>query len=73
MQTIQIQLAAAFFGSLGFSIMFRVRGKLLLPASLGGLFTWSIYLFLFHRLGARCLCAAKADVVLPIPVEWGAE
>ena len=61
MQTVLIQLAAAFFGSLGFSIMFRVRGKLLLPASLGGLFTWSIYLFLFHithHVFAPCLAAS---------------
>ncbi|MEE8807812.1 MAG: threonine/serine exporter family protein [Lactimicrobium sp.] len=61
MQTIIIQLATAFFGSLGFSIMFRVRGRLLLPASLGGLFTWSIYLLLHHLTGtifSPCLLAS---------------
>lgn len=40
-----IQLLAAFLGSMGFCMMFRLRSGLLLPASLGGLFCWGIYLF----------------------------
>lgn len=37
-------LIAAFTGSLGFAVLFGVRNKLLLPASLGGLISWGTYL-----------------------------
>ncbi len=39
-----IQLITAFIGSLGFALLFKVRKKFLLAASLGGLFSWGIYL-----------------------------
>ena len=39
-----MQLITAFIGSLGFAILFRVRREFLLVASLGGLFSWGIYL-----------------------------
>ena len=42
--TAGIQLAMAFVGSLGFCMMFRLRAGLLVPASLGGLFCWAVYL-----------------------------
>ncbi len=39
-----MQLITAFIGSMGFAILFRVRKEFLLVASLGGLFSWGIYL-----------------------------
>lgn len=42
--SISLQLTIAFFGSLGFAILFGVRRKYLVAASLGGLFSWGIYL-----------------------------
>ena len=39
-----IQLAMAFPASLGFALLFNLRPRLLVPASLGGLFTWAVYL-----------------------------
>lgn len=39
-----IQLLTAFLGSLGFALLFNVRGNKLLPASLGGLLSWGVYL-----------------------------
>ncbi len=44
MQTIIIQLITAMTGSLGFCLVFRLRGRLLLPASFGGLLCWGVYL-----------------------------
>ena len=41
-----IELAAAAFGTLGFAIVFNVRGKMLFFATLGGLFSWTLFLFL---------------------------
>ena len=39
-----LQLVMAFIGSMGFSIIFRLRRQLIIPASLGGFFSWAIYL-----------------------------
>jgi len=39
-----IQLAAAWLGSLGFALLFNIRGKKLFYASLGGLLSWAVYL-----------------------------
>lgn len=41
-----IQIFTGFLGSLGFSILFNVRGKKLLVASLGGLMSWTVFLLL---------------------------
>ena len=40
-----VQLLTAFIGSLGFAIPFHVPKNHLPAASLGGLFSWGIYLF----------------------------
>ena len=45
------EIISAFFGSLGFSILFRLRHKLWFPASLGGGLAWSLYLLLFKLTG----------------------
>lgn len=48
-----IQILMGAFGSLGFAIVFRVRGKLLLFAFLGGVLSWGLYclsgLFAVHE------------------------
>ena len=41
-----IQIFTGFLGSLGFSILFNIRGRKLLVASLGGLISWTIFLLL---------------------------
>lgn len=43
-----IQLCAAFFGSLGFAIFFKMQRKQVWLAGLGGFMTWGIYLVAFH-------------------------
>lgn len=40
------QILAGFVGSIGFGVLFNVRGKKLLMASLGGLVSWSLFLIL---------------------------
>ena len=44
MKDILIQLFTAFLGSLGFALMFGLRKKHLIPACLGGMIAWGIYL-----------------------------
>lgn len=41
-----LQLASAFAGSMGFALLFQVRRRKLLLASLGGLLAWAVYLAL---------------------------
>lgn len=44
MSQIMVQLIAAFLGSLGFALLFNIRGNRLLPAATGGLLAWGTYL-----------------------------
>lgn len=46
-----LQLITAFFGSMGFALIFHIRGNLILPASLGGMLEWGVYLIASHYLG----------------------
>lgn len=39
-----IQIIAAFLGSLGFAVLFNIKGKDIIWAALGGLLDWSVYL-----------------------------
>lgn len=39
-----MQLITAFAGSLGFALLFHMRIERLIPASLGGLLAWAVYL-----------------------------
>jgi len=43
-QTAIIQMIAAFFGSLGFALLFNIRGKLIFWTSFGGLLDWIIFI-----------------------------
>ncbi len=61
-----VQIAAAFFGSLGFALLFGLRRRYLLPAGLGGLLSWGVYLLLGRLLPSpflACLAASAAAVV----------
>lgn len=44
--TYMLQILTAFLGSLGFSILFNLRRTKLLIASVGGMLTWAVYLFM---------------------------
>ena len=52
-----IQLVTATIGSLGFALIFNVNRRLLIPASLGGLFAWGVYLLGAEWLGLHLLVA----------------
>ncbi|MBO5320563.1 MAG: threonine/serine exporter family protein [Ruminococcus sp.] len=44
-----IQIVTAFIGSLCFGILFNMRGKKLIAAAVGGLFSWGLFI-LFNSL-----------------------
>ena len=61
-----MQIFTGFLGSLGFSILFNIRGRKLLVASLGGLISWTIFLLLqpvFPREATRYFFASAAITV----------
>lgn len=41
-----LQIVMAFFGTIGFGVLFRSRGKKLLLAGLGGMVAWALFLLL---------------------------
>lgn len=41
-----LQIITGFLGSLGFAILYNIRGKKLITAALGGFMSWSLFLFL---------------------------
>ena len=41
-----VQILTAFLGSLGFAILYNIRGKKLVVAALGGFMAWSLFLLL---------------------------
>ena len=45
-QTDILQIVTAFIGSLGFALLFNIRGKKLIVASLGGLISWTLFIAL---------------------------
>lgn len=51
MENYIVQLITAFLGSTGFAMLFHLRGRLVLPAGIGGLFCWGTYLLAEHFLG----------------------
>ena len=42
-QTEMIQILAGFVGSIGFAILFNIRGKRLITVAIGGLFSWLLF------------------------------
>ena len=46
MKTEMIQLITALLGSLGFSILFNIKGKRLFAAAFGGFLSWAAFLLL---------------------------
>lgn len=61
-----MQLVTAFLGSLGFALLFHVRGKNLLLGSLGGLLAWGVYLWMGCFTGQDVIRYFVASVVLTV-------
>lgn len=50
MERAVLQLITAFAGSLGFGMLFHLRRKLLMPAAVGGMLCWGVYLLAIQWL-----------------------
>ena len=59
-----LQIAWALTGSLGFSLLYSLRGKRLLWASLGGAVAWAVYIFVsYYSNGNLFLCGTVSAMV----------
>lgn len=71
MQEMIVQLISGTIGSLGFSLIFNVGKKHLIPAALGGLLSWAVYLlcnrlFVMDMLMSTILASACSQIYAEI-------
>ena len=64
-----IQLFAALLGSLGFAVLFNIRGEKLVFAALGGLLSWGVYLGAGYIDNNPYFCGFTASVLLTLYAE----
>lgn len=64
-----IQLAAAGLGTLGFALLFNVRGRKLVFAAIGGVLAWGVYLLAFEGWENDYMSAFCATVALSLYAE----
>ena len=58
-----IQVIMALLGSIGFGILFNLRGRRLMLAGLGGMLGWIIYLILYRITGHEVMSYGLATVL----------
>ena len=63
---------AAFFGSLGFALLYNMRGKRILVPAVGGAFFWGFYLVFVQVTGNPYLGFFISAVLLTASVVAGA-
>ena len=64
--TALIQIIASFVGTLGFGILFNIRGHKLILSSLGGAFAWFCFLVFNALFGREILCYLLVSVIASI-------
>jgi uncharacterized membrane protein YjjB (DUF3815 family) len=64
-----LQIVTGFLGSVGFAILFNIRGKRLAAASVGGGLSWLFYLLLNRLFSNDVLCYFLVSVLLAIYAE----
>ena len=64
-----LELITASLGSLGYALLFNVRGRRLLPAALGGLLAWGVYLAAMELWPTAPLCYLIASAAFTLYAE----
>ncbi len=49
-QAEMIQILAGFIGTIGFALLFNIRGKRLVMTALGGLLSWLLFIVIHHAI-----------------------
>lgn len=58
-----VQLLTAFFGTIGFALLWNGNKKALLPVGVGGVLAWGVYLAVFHGADSGIFVAAFVSAV----------
>ena len=61
-----IQILSGCIGSIGFGILFNIRGKRLAAAGLGGLLSWLLYVLFSHMTASETACYFLVALLLGI-------
>ena len=64
-----IQIFTGFLGSLGFSVLFHIKGRRLAIASLGGLISWTVFLLLESLLPGETVRYFLASATVTVYAE----
>ena len=64
-----IQIFTGFLGSLGFSVLFHIKGRRLAIASLGGLISWTVFLLLESLLPGETVRYFLASAAVTVYAE----
>ena len=64
-----IQTPAAFLGSIGFAIFFKMKGKQIVLAGIGGAVTWIVYLLIQHFIEGYFVPYLVASIFVGIYAE----
>ena len=64
-----LQTAAAFRGSIGFAIFFKMKGKQIVLAGAGGAVTWAVYLLMQHFIEGYFVPYLVASIFVGIYAE----
>lgn len=64
-----IQLTAAILGSFGFAVLFNVRGRKLIFATIGGGWAWAVYLLAGGFTENEYICGFISSVMLTLYAE----
>lgn len=64
-----LQIFTGFLGSLGFAILYNIRGKRLIFAALGGLLSWGFFLILNLIISGDILCYYIVAVLISLYAE----
>ena len=59
-------VAASFFGSLGFAVLFNTRGKRILISAVGGAVFWGLYLVFIHFVDNQYLGFFLSAILITI-------
>jgi uncharacterized membrane protein YjjB (DUF3815 family) len=65
-----ISVLSALVGTFGFGVLFCMKGRKLLFASLGGMFAWFLYLLLFELIAREILCYLIVSTMLSLYSEF---
>jgi uncharacterized membrane protein YjjB (DUF3815 family) len=71
MTTVELmQIFTGFLGTLGFSVLFHIRGKRLVMAALGGFLSWLLFVLLGNVISSEPIRYFIVSLVTSFYAEW---